>query len=165
MDVQFRPIDGISIGGPRQVRVRSVSGAQLFGAAVDAGDNVFAEFESTEATAGLAVTAKATSAGFELAGSFPLTLRTTLANIAGGVDRFVVTVQPVLKRVKLKIGTTGLAQPDLNDLEQQLTARGINAQKRAGDPAFVPVLEGGTLRYDATVKYFSGELLIRQTLS
>ena len=113
------------------------------------------------------VTAGASAQGGALKGVKPIVLPN---NGSDDTTYLQVTIKPVVNRKTFTVPTTGIFAPDLDDLEQQLTAAGIPKEMRAGGPDLTPVgIGGGVLstvptEFKATVTYFSPELIIKQEL-
>lgn len=115
----------------------------------------------------LEVAAEASTQGGILKGFKPIVLPT---NASDDATYLRVSIKPVVNKKTFTVPTSGIFAPDLDDLEQQLTAAGISKEMRTGDLDLTPVGLGGGVfatvptEFKATVTYFSPELIIKQVL-
>ena len=168
INIFFDPTDGVAVGGDSSAALRRMSSGSvqdqlLLGLAGSSGQALVGGFDLAKAggsTLMLQIFAKASSGGGELSGQKNITLPDSFF---AGDDRktLEVHVRPVLRRKTLKF--TGLQQLNLDPdkLDDRLMASGISKVMLAAAPEFTVI---SMTEFSATVKYFTGALLITQIL-
>jgi hypothetical protein len=168
----FQTSGGVKIRGSQLIQLRLVGFMtstlllELHGVGESA---LYGGFDLAPGVASLSleVSAGASTQGGGLKGIKPIVLPT---NVSDDTTYLQVNIKPVVNRKTFTVPTTGIFAPDLDDLEQQLTAAGIPKEMRAGGPDLTPVGIGGGVfsavptEFKATVTYFSPELIIKQVL-